>query len=393
MCHAEHNQRHSFSVLLGFFTVAVAEQLSPEDLIDKYMIKAELLRDAGKHKEALKVMKDSVLTLTKEDSLKFKLPDDFHFKYALVALSVDSFDVAKDSAKKYIKAKKEEKGQFYYDALRLLVEAEKQEKITPVSFSDRFRADKHLVLAEQLYAAEYYVEAFSVMRDSIWQKRDNLTLISPDEFPFKYAEMALAADSIKVALETLEEYLSKKEKGQFYEDALVLLVEIERQENIVPVGFLDRLMSPLVWFKGLLYWSMDIVTRFYVEALGFIICVAPFALLLIWGIGRIPLEYKKYKKTISSILSIVAGGGLLLSFNYYTVYSSTNNVFKEHTTNRYIQQMDSPALKEMQKTIVDSMQVRERRLDSKIKNLQNSVRDHSDRHLRLIKAEIAKPGR
>ena len=125
-----------FTVLLGFFTVAVAEQLSPGARIDKHMVKAELLRKAGKYQEALKVMKDSVLTLTEKDSLK--LPDDFHFKYARVALSADSFGVAKDSAKRYIKETETEKGQPYDDALTLLNEAERQDEIMSIRSHSRF---------------------------------------------------------------------------------------------------------------------------------------------------------------------------------------------------------------------------------------------------------------
>ena len=220
-----------FTVFLGFFTVAVAEPLSPGAKIDKHMIKAELLHDAGKYQEALKVMKDSVRALAEVDSLKAR---DFFFKYARVALSADSFDVAKDSAKKYIKKTEMEKGQSYYDALRLLIETERLEKITLLSFSDRFRADKHLALAEQLYIEKDYAEAFSVMRDSIvaQQQEQNLTLISPDEFPFEYAKMALAAGSIKVAHKLANEYIKATgEKGEFYHEALELLVEAERLEN------------------------------------------------------------------------------------------------------------------------------------------------------------------
>lgn len=364
-----------FTVLLGFFAVTVAEPLSPGARIDKHMIKAELLHDAGKHKEALKVMKDSVLTQTKEDSLNFKLPDDFYFKYALVALSAGSFDVAKDSAKKYIKAKEEEKGQSYYDALRLLIEAEKQEKITPMSFSDKFRADKHLALAERLYAAEDYAEAFSVMRDSIsaQQQEQNLTLISPDEFPFEYAKMALAAGSIKVAHKLADEYIKATgEKGEFYHEALELLVEAERLENAKGLaGSGNYLWDRLKEAFGV---YVDFVDAFWAVFFLPIILAVP---LLIWIIRK-----PEYKKIIFSVLSIVVGGGLALSINYYTVYSSTNNVFEDHTTNRYIQ-TDLPALKEMQKTIVDSIQAREMRLDSTIETLQDSVKeisDHLDRH-------------
>ena len=126
---------------------------------------------------------------------------------------------------------------------------------------------------------------------------------------------------------------------------------------------------------------VDFVDAFWAVFFLAIILVVP---LLIWIIRK-----PEYKKIISFVLSIVVGGGLALSINYYTVYSSTNNVFEDHTTNRYIQ-TDLPALKEMQKTIVDSIQAREMRLDKKIKTLQDSAHNHSDRHLSLIKSEISK---
>ena len=110
--------------LLGIFTVAYA-QLPPEVRLDKHLIKAELLRKAGKHQEALKVMKDSVLALTKKDSLK--LPDDFHFKYARVALSADSIKIALESVTRYLSATGRG-GEFYKKALALLIGAEEHEE-------------------------------------------------------------------------------------------------------------------------------------------------------------------------------------------------------------------------------------------------------------------------
>ena len=54
----------------------------------------------------------------------------------------------------------------------------------------------------------------------------NLTL--PDEFHFKYARVALSADSIKIAFEAVNKYLSATgREGQFYKEALALLLEAE----------------------------------------------------------------------------------------------------------------------------------------------------------------------
>ena len=72
----------------------------------------------------------------------------------------------------------------------------------------KIMADKHLIHAEQLYAAKDYAEAFNVMKKIIaLQKEHNLIL--SDEFHFKYAQVALAVDSIRIALESVNEYLKE----------------------------------------------------------------------------------------------------------------------------------------------------------------------------------------
>ena len=77
-------------------------------------------------------------------------------------------------------------------------------------------ADKYLIHAEQLYAAKDYVEAFNVMEKILaLQKEHSLTL--PDEFHFKYAQVALSADSTRIGLESVNKYLSATgEEGEFY---------------------------------------------------------------------------------------------------------------------------------------------------------------------------------
>ena len=112
----------SFSLrsrLLGFFTVASA-QLPPEMMADKYLIQAEQLHAAKDYAGAFKVM-EQIITLQKEHNLT--LSDEFHFKYARVALSVDSTRIALESVNKYLSATGRE-GEFYKEALTLLVEFE-----------------------------------------------------------------------------------------------------------------------------------------------------------------------------------------------------------------------------------------------------------------------------
>ncbi len=89
--------------------------------------------------------------------------------------------------------------------------------------------DKHLIEAEQLHAKEDYARAFNMMEKILaLQKEHSLTL--PDEFHFKYARVALSADSLKIALESVSKYLSETGKGgEFYKDALGLLIEVEER--------------------------------------------------------------------------------------------------------------------------------------------------------------------
>ena len=105
--------------LLGFFTV-VSAQLPPEIMVDKHLIEAEQLHAAKDYAGAFNVM-EKIIALQKEHSLT--LPDEFHFKYARVALSADSIKIALDSVTRYLSATGRE-GQFYKEALALLLEIE-----------------------------------------------------------------------------------------------------------------------------------------------------------------------------------------------------------------------------------------------------------------------------
>ncbi len=53
------------------------------------------------------------------------LPDEFHFKYAQVSLSAGSTKAAMDSVNKYLGTVGTE-GEFYWEALELLVQAEQE---------------------------------------------------------------------------------------------------------------------------------------------------------------------------------------------------------------------------------------------------------------------------
>ncbi len=106
-------------ILSGYFEV-VSAQLPPEILVDKYLIHAEQLHAAKDYAAAFEVMQ-KIVDLQQEHSLT--VPDDFHFKYARVALSADSVRIAIMSVNAYLSAAGRE-GEFYKEALALLVEAE-----------------------------------------------------------------------------------------------------------------------------------------------------------------------------------------------------------------------------------------------------------------------------
>ena len=112
-------------VLLGFSTIA-SVQLPPEVIADKYLVQAEQLLEKKDYVAALNVM-DKIIALQKEHNLT--LPVEFHFKYARVALSADSIKIALESVNKYLSATGRE-GEFYKEALALLLKAEGYEVMT-----------------------------------------------------------------------------------------------------------------------------------------------------------------------------------------------------------------------------------------------------------------------
>ena len=103
------------AVLLGGFTM-VAAQLPPEIMVDRYQVRAERLMAEKDYKAALKAM-NKIVALQKEHDLT--LPDEFHFKYARVALSAGSIKAAIDSVTKYLTTAGR-KGEFYREERRVL---------------------------------------------------------------------------------------------------------------------------------------------------------------------------------------------------------------------------------------------------------------------------------
>ena len=117
-----------FLILLGFFTAASA-QLPPEVIADKYLVQAEQLFEKKDYVAALNMM-DKILALQKEHNIT--LLEEFHFKYAQVAFSTGSFQIALDAVSKYLSAGRG--SEFYKEALVLLIKIEEELeglKVTP----------------------------------------------------------------------------------------------------------------------------------------------------------------------------------------------------------------------------------------------------------------------
>ena len=102
----------------------------------------------------------------------------------------------------------------------------------------RIMADRYLIKAEQLEAEKDYAGALKAIGQAIaLQKKHKFKL--PDEFQFKYARIALAADSIRIAYESVNRYLSiAGPDGEFYKEALKLSLEVEAPE-ILPEDTCD----------------------------------------------------------------------------------------------------------------------------------------------------------
>ena len=152
----------------ALFAVASA-QLPPKVVADKYLIQAEQLLEKQDYEAALNRVEKSI-ALQKEHNLT--LSDNLYFKDAVAQL------------------------------------LEKKDYITALNIMDRFIA---------------------------LQKEHSLTL--PDEFHFQYAQVIffkyekipVPADSIRIALELVSKYLSAETEGEFYREALALLLEIEEK--------------------------------------------------------------------------------------------------------------------------------------------------------------------
>ena len=99
--------------------------------------------------------------------------------------------------------------------------------------------DKHLLQVEMMREDNDHKGALEAMdRIVTLQKEHDLTL--PEEFPFHYAQTALAAGSLQAAIDSANRYLAVVgREGKYYRQALSLLVKAEQslsESAVDPAG-------------------------------------------------------------------------------------------------------------------------------------------------------------
>ena len=206
------------AVSLGIFTEAAA-QLPPEIMADRYLVQAERLMNEKDYKAALEAM-EKIVALQKEHDLK--LPDEFHFKYAQIAMSAGLLEAAIDAVSRYLVVAGRT-GKFYREALELLDQAEQKQ-----AERDKIQAgaDEKVAEAERLIAEKNDKAATDLVNQLLdLRKEHDLTL--RDEFHFVHARAAFSEGRIKAAMDAANRYLSAAgPSGQYSGEAQELLAEV-----------------------------------------------------------------------------------------------------------------------------------------------------------------------
>ena len=95
-------------------------------------------------------------------------------------------------------------------------------------------ADKYLMQAEQLLEKKEYDGALNFVDKIIALQREHGFALR-DEFHFKRAKIAYAAGMIPTSIEAVSAYLSTGREGEFYKDALALLIKAEEEMQEVEI--------------------------------------------------------------------------------------------------------------------------------------------------------------
>lgn len=115
-------------ILIGFVANTFGQgvdraqrKLRPRVLADKYLVQADQLHEKKDFEGALKLI-GKIIALEKEHD--FQLRDEFHFQRAQIAYSAGFIQTAVDALHEYLAPESE--GEFYKEALRLLIKAEEE---------------------------------------------------------------------------------------------------------------------------------------------------------------------------------------------------------------------------------------------------------------------------
>ena len=206
--------------LIGLFTAASA-QLPPEIRADAYLLQVEQAIRDGDLARARTVIQNIRILQEQHD---LDLQDEFHFRYAKAAGSIDMPEQALQSIVKYLAAAGRQ-GQHYVEALELMNKAQAASSRVNVSaqLSPNIMADAYLLQVEQAIRDGDLDHSRAVIQDILnLQEQHELDL--PDAFHFRYAKAAAAADLPEQALESVVKYLTVSgREGQYYGDALELM--------------------------------------------------------------------------------------------------------------------------------------------------------------------------
>ncbi len=210
--------------LLGFFTVA-SGQLPPEIRVDAYLLQVEQAIRDGDLDRARTVIQN-IRNLQEQHELD--LPDEFHFRYAKAAISLDLPDQALESVEKYLAASGRE-GQHSLEALTLMnkIQDRSSGDVVASQLSPNIIADTYMLQAEQTIRDGDHNQARDAIQN-IRNLQEQHELDLPDEFHFRYAKATDVLDMPDQALESILKYLAVSgREGQHYVEALALMNKVQ----------------------------------------------------------------------------------------------------------------------------------------------------------------------
>ena len=102
----------------------------------------------------------------------------------------------------------------------------------PPALPPEIMADRYLVKAEQLEAGKDFAGALKAM-DEVFAMQQEHDLKLPDDIVYKFARIAMSADSVRIALASVNTYLvAAGKEGEFYKEALALSLLAEEELEV-----------------------------------------------------------------------------------------------------------------------------------------------------------------